>query len=351
MTLTRYRLVRYQDTVPDNESNQRNDAQGKARKSWWKIALRAVVTLTLFIFLLKSVSWGLLFQTLTHLHYAMFLLGLAAGVTCVLFSTYGWRTLILAERIQVDLARLIQLYLVGMAFNHFLPTNMGGDAAKAFYVGKESDNIAGATSAVLMSRVTSYFGMLLIALPGLVVLHSKFSPSTITWFLALSLLMITAIAGAIVVAAILPAASVYLLKYSWAKTKIFKTIIDTGRAMSITSKRPRTLCTAITFGILFWIASLTNYYGYAAALNMHISFTFYIIAIPFVSIIAALPISINGFGVREGAFVYIFSTIHVPATTSLLLALLMDAQVLFFGLIGGCIYLSMGLKGQMSEVR
>jgi uncharacterized membrane protein YbhN (UPF0104 family) len=196
-----------------------------------------------------------------------------------------------------------------------------------------------------MSRVTSYFGMLLIALPSLVVLHSKFSPSTITWFLALSLLMITAIAGAIVVAAILPAASAYLLKYSWAKTKVFKTIIDTGRAMSITSKRPRTLCTAITFGMLFWIASLTNYYGYAAALNMHISFTFYIIAIPFVSIIAALPISINGFGVREGAFVYIFSTIHVPATTSLLLALLMDAQILFFGLIGGCIYLSMGLRG------
>jgi uncharacterized membrane protein YbhN (UPF0104 family) len=77
---------------------------------------------------------------------------------------------------------------------------------------------------------------------------------------------------------------------------------------------------------------------------------FFVIAIPFVSIIAALPISINGFGVREGAFVYLFSTIHVPVATSLLLALLVDAQMLLFGLLGGCIYLTMGGKKNEPEL-
>ncbi len=96
--------------------------------------------------------------------------------------------------------------------------------------------------------------------------------------------------------------------------------------------------------MLFWIASILNYYGYGTALGLHVPLYFYVIAIPFVSMIAALPISINGFGVRESAFVYLFSTIRIPAATSLLLALLVDAQLLLFGLLGGCIYLTMSGK-------
>ena len=64
-------------------------------------------------------------------------------------------------------------------------------------------------------------------------------------------------------------------------------------------------------------------------------------AIPFSSLVAFLPISINGFGVREGALVYIFSQFMFPFSESLLLAFLMDIQVLLFGVIGGCIYLTM----------
>ena len=77
---------------------------------------------------------------------------------------------------------------------------------------------------------------------------------------------------------------------------------------------------------------------------MHVPFYFYCIAIPFVSLVTFLPISINGFGVRESTFVFIFSTMHVSSTSALLLALLMDAQVLFFGIVGGCLYLKMGKK-------
>lgn len=348
MTLIRYHLEeRYQKPLSGSETDQQDKPEEKSKRSWWKTALRIAVTITLFAFLLKSVSWEPLLQTFKHLRYDMFLLGLAAGVMCVLFSTYGWYVLTLAGRIHCSLVYLVRLYLVGMAFSHFLPTNMGGDAIKAFYVGRESGNMAESTSAVLMSRMTSFFGMLLIALPGLAILHSGFSASTIAWFLVLSLLLILAIASTIAVIAVLPAVSTYFLKYSWSHTKAFNTIVYVGRALRMMRKRPGTLGIAVIFGMLFWIASLVNYYGYAMALNIHVPFSFYVVAIPLVSIVAALPISINGFGVREGAFVYIFSTIHIPATTSLLLALLVDAQVLFFGLIGGCIYFSMGWKGQV----
>jgi hypothetical protein len=47
--------------------------------------------------------------------------------------------------------------------------------------------------------------------------------------------------------------------------------------------------------------------------------------------------------------VFVFSSFHVPAATALLLAFVMDVQVLFFGLIGICIYAVMG--GQQRKER
>ena len=116
--------------------------------------------------------------------------------------------------------------------------------------------------------------------------------------------------------------------------------------MSRLMAMPRTMTEAILFGILFWITNCLNYYEYAIALGLHVPFTFYLIAVPFVGIVGALPISISGFGVRENLVVYLYSTIHVPTTAALAVVLLMDVQRLFFGGLGGLLYLTMGDKAK-----
>jgi glycosyltransferase 2 family protein len=313
-----------------------------ARKNWVKFAVRALVTSLFLAFLLKSVSWSTLFTTLAHAQHTWLLMGLALGVLCLVFSSYEWHCLVLAERIHTDLARLINLYLVGIAFSHFLPSNMGGDVAKAFYVGRDSGNMAGATSSVMLSRIIGFLGMLLIALPSLLIWHSWFTSRVIVGFLLLSLLLIVLISGTMIISVCLPKASSRLLKSRWIPKCAVITAVEVGQTLSTAVRKPRSLTIAILFSILFWIASFLNYYGYAVALGIHVPLFFYIIAIPFSSLFAFLPVSINGFGVREGALVYVFSTIHVSSSTSLLLAFLVDTQMLLFGVIGGCIYLSMG---------
>ncbi|GER86012.1 hypothetical protein KDW_01740 [Dictyobacter vulcani] len=46
------------------------------------------------------------------------------GLIGVMLSSYQWQSLLEGESIHIDLKRLINLYLVGIAFNHFLPTGM-----------------------------------------------------------------------------------------------------------------------------------------------------------------------------------------------------------------------------------
>jgi uncharacterized membrane protein YbhN (UPF0104 family) len=320
------------------------ETKKRQKKGWGGLVVRTIVTVLLFAFLLRSMSWSTLVPTLMHVSHTYLLIGFAAGVLCIFFSAYGWYSVVIAENIKADLARLIDLYLVGIGFSHFLPTSMGGDAIKAFYVGRDSGNMPGATSAALMSRITSFVGMLLIALPGIVIFHKYFTNQVVIEFLLLSLLLIGAIAAAILTAVLLPRLSIRFLKGAWTRKPMFTKFLEVGNALNGSIRRPRSMVAATLFGMLFWVASFLNYYGYAIALGIHVPLPFYVIAIPFVSIIASLPISINGFGVRESAFVYLFSTIHVPIPTATLLALLMDAQVLLFGLIGGCIYFTMSKK-------
>lgn len=306
--------------------------------------VRAGVTLLFLLFLFREISWPTLLSLLAHIKYTELLVGLSLGTLGVIFSAFLWHGLVRAESIQVDLARLTSLYLVGVAFSHFLPTSMGGDAVKAFYVGRDARNMAGSASAVLMSRITGFIGMLLVALPTLIFLHEQFDHELIKRFLLLNIFFVAGIGGMMVLAGFLPKMPTRLLQGAWAKNKIVAKVLETGTSMSRSMVRPRTMIEAISFGILFWITNCLNYYEYAIALGLHVPFTFYLIAVPFVGIVGALPISISGFGVRENLVVYLFSTIHIPPTTALAVVLLMDMQRLFFGALGGLLFLAMGDK-------
>jgi hypothetical protein len=132
-----------------------------------------------------------------------------------------------------------------------------------------------------------------------------------------------------------------MVKKTWTRHRVLANIIPIGNALIGAMKRPRLLASSTLIGVAFWLLSTVNYYVYAQALGVNAPFYFYFVAIPIASLVAFLPVTINGFGLRESAFVYIFATVHVPAASSLLLALLMDVQVLFFGAIGGLLYLTM----------
>jgi uncharacterized protein (TIRG00374 family) len=312
------------------------EVQQKPTKKRLNVIIRFGATIVLFAILFRSISWSALWSSFAHVHHPELLIGLSIGTLGVVISSYQWRVLLQGETIRFDLADLINLYLVGTAFSHFLPTGMGGDAVKAVYVGRESGKSEGSASAVVMSRVTGFFGMLLIAIAVLIFQFQHFSLSVMLWFLILSLIVGGMIFGAVFFVTLLPK----IFKGKWTQHRIFASASNIGKALSATAKRPRSLGIATIYGTVFWVIACLNYYAYAIAIGMHVPLYFYFVAIPLVSLVTFLPISINGFGIRESAFVYIFSTVHVSSTTSLLLALLMDAQVLFFGVVGGCLYFS-----------
>ena len=65
---------------------------------------------------------------------------------------------------------------------------------------------------------------------------------------------------------------------------------------------------------------------------------------PLVSLLAMLPLSLNGLGVREGSLVLLLAPYGVAAPAAVALGLAWFAMTLALGLVGGLVYLCQGFS-------
>ena len=72
-------------------------------------------------------------------------------------------------------------------------------------------------------------------------------------------------------------------------------------------KTPDVLIYCFLFTILFQIFGVFSTYLISSSLGYSIKFIYFLMLLPIVWIISMIPISINGLGVREGAFILLFS--------------------------------------------
>jgi hypothetical protein len=82
----------------------------------------------------------------------------------------------------------------------------------------------------------------------------------------------------------------------------------------------------------------------AASLGIKVSLLDCIVLMQPVALLASLPISVGGWGVRETAVVLLFGLIGVPSSAALVLSLQLGLLALFVVLPGGILWLLLQIK-------
>jgi glycosyltransferase 2 family protein len=311
----------------------RSSLSNKWQQRWFRLSLQIVITCILLLLLSFSISWPMVLSTLAHVRKSILLVAVVVGASGVVLSAYQWRSLLRSAQLHFDLADLIDFYVIGIAFSHVLPTGMGGDAVKILYVGSGEDERMRSTGAILLCRLTGFFAMLLIAVPTLCIWHAQLSSALGLWSSVLLGIGVVSIIALFLLFSVLQR---FLSRFE--RFPLFKSFFQMNRVLHTQFWRPRALLGATCYGLVFWCVAILNCYCYALALGLAVPFYFYLIAVPFVALISFIPLSLNGFGLREGAFVFAFTSVHVSPAHALLLALLLDLQALFFALLGVYLY-------------
>ena len=70
------------------------------------------------------------------------------------------------------------------------------------------------------------------------------------------------------------------------------------------------------------------------------------IIVPISFIVQMIPVSVNGFGVREATFAFYFARLGLPVQSAVLVSLTATALMMVFSLSGAAIYVSRPRKSQ-----
>lgn len=228
------------------------------------------------------------------------------------------------------------LNLIGLFFNNFLPTSAGGDLLKIYYASQGSGRKVESITGVLADRFFGLFAIFLLASVALL-LEKNIKNSGVltmfTWgilglFLALAFLSLNKNCSSKI-------GGIFgrLFKGESRIKSFFEMIsqtIEGVRKAKIFIPYILSLSLIIQFlgiGIMFLLSK---------SLSLNIAFSVLVVIVPIIFVVSLFP-SINGLGIREGAYVYFLGDM-AGRGNAFALSLLFLSVTLLLSLIGGLVY-------------
>jgi uncharacterized membrane protein YbhN (UPF0104 family) len=286
--------------------------------------LRLAISVVLLAWLASRTEWGQVGACFAGLRPAWWLAALGLFVLTQLVSAYRWQLVARPLGFSRPLREFTGFYFIGMFFNLFLPTSVGGDVVRAWYL---DGGTGRRLSAFLSAFVDRASGLLLLL--GLACVAAVLCPIALESWIRYS---VWGAAGCAVLGLVLlpPLAR-------W--TDRFDRVRRLSADAALYRRYPGLLAACAGLSLVIQAANVVVVWLVGRGLGAPIPLTYYWIFVPMVTLLTLLPVSLNGMGVREGGMVLFLAPLGVADSTALSLALLWFAVFTAAGLLGGGVYL------------
>ena len=125
--------------------------------------VRIVISIGLLAYLIYIADVKKILIILRGIEISHIILALGIFTISLIFLTARWKLLTSTYGIKVEYSRLFIFYFIGLFFNNFLPTSIGGDLSRAYYLSRYCTDKAGSIGTVLLERVLGLFATLSLA--------------------------------------------------------------------------------------------------------------------------------------------------------------------------------------------
>ena len=261
-----------------------------------------------------------------------FVLALAIIFAQYSIGAYRWRLIAAAAGSILPFRQALRLIAMGQFFGQLLPSSVGGDAVRAFGAGRQGLGLARAAATVLMDRGLGFLA-LLVMIFATAPLASPHLPTGAAQVLVY-VVPLAGLAGAVLCLVLSGPMSRFLER--WPRLEPFGRIARDISGLLRSGGRG-IAAFALSFGIhaLTALSLLVLSHG----LGLNIAYLDLLIFVPPVILIMALPISIAGWGVREGAMVVGLGLVGVAPAEALALSILWALAILAASSTGAAAWL------------
>lgn len=302
-----------------------------------KIILKLVLSFSLIIILIMRIDGAEFLSTIAQARIPFLIFVYLTLIPGTLIRTYKWKLLLKVQGIyRPQYLKLWGLYFVGVFFSNFLPTEAGGDIFRGYEVGKISGQRSKAMVAVFMERITGFFAVILYAVLGVMLNRKIAAELKIDYFIAafclISILSVCLFLNRTFVRSIKTLFNFKIIQEFIEKIKIIYEVFYEYK------KNKKDLMFSLLISLVFQLHAIWYSYALLKCINVNIPFIQFVLVIPIITIISILPVTINSLGLREGAFVYIFTFLGATISASLALAIMYRIGMIIPSILGGIIF-------------
>lgn len=241
-----------------------------------------------------------------------------------------------AQNLKITVREAVSLTFTGQFFSNFLPTSIGGDVVKAYYASVITGKKAHSFASVVFDRMLGTFTLILMVLISYAFVKKTSYTNSINTFLiiagAASVALISILFSRRIAKKIPFLGSILRMFKLEDKMKMLYEIIYNYK------KHPRFIIEAGLISLALQIVMFGSVYFITKGLGATVSMKNICLLMPIISTVAMAP-SINGLGVREGAFVVLFGPMMTKGG-AFALSIIWVFMIVLVSLIGGLFYLT-----------
>jgi uncharacterized protein (TIRG00374 family) len=305
-------------------------------KRYFMVVLKAGISLGLLAYFLSRVDFFHFLDILSSARLSYVLLAMLIYLCGQLVSSLRWELLARILGFQNPFKDFAVFYFIGMFFSLFTPSTVGGDVGRVFYLsrgganGKEGSGAGSVSLATISVLADRAVGMAVLVWIGAVALAAfpEYAIPTVIRYLTFTL------------------ASGFLL--AWASLPLFGRLLrsrDTPTwknlrlALQTYRNHRRTVVQTMFLSLIVHLMQSWMHVLIGRALDADIPFSYAFIIYPLVGTFSALPVSLNGIGLREGGYLFLLRRIGIISEKAIAFGLLWFIVIALDSLIGGLLFI------------
>ena len=279
---------------------------------------------------------------------------IAGAVALTLFdrSLMAWRWLVLLRPVPTaerpSLGRIMRIFFVSTFVGTFLPASVGGDVVRAYALSRERVPMSLSAASVVMDRALGVVSILVLGAASLIAAPEQ-APPGVAIVMTIGAVACLGLAAAIFAEPVADLLGRLLDRLPGAAIRR-----SSGRLLEAVRQyrfHHGALANVLAGSVAVQVLRVLQAGLLGLGLGIAAPLPAYFVCIPLILLVMLLPITVNGLGTSQAAFVWCFGTIGVARADAFALSILFVALGVVGNLPGGLLYAFGGREEQRLEVR
>ncbi|WP_172838782.1 lysylphosphatidylglycerol synthase transmembrane domain-containing protein [Solemya velesiana gill symbiont] len=292
--------------------------------------MKAVVSVATLYIVSHSIDWEDVGNMLKGAHYSLMLFALILFWSAQIISALRYKYIARVLGGSIDLPISLRAHFIGLWFNQVMPTSLGGDVVKMALLRKQLGWSVSIRSAIL-DRLSGLLFLLLVTAIVLPLYANLFS-SNIELVYALGVMalggMLVIVIGSWLAHCIISSTSLNPFFYNF--IKIFSDVWSFKKGGYLWEQT--------------WTSSIVHFNGIITymllglAIGVDADFVTFLLVVPIIILIALIPVSFAGWGLREAGAVWLFGIVGISNESALAMSISFGLLLVVAGLPGLLIF-------------